>query len=480
MFDFFRGKLRIPRGKKPFFAILNSFRSHLLTRARKDDVLDELEQASSPGFDYFLLVTLSCIIATFGLITNSAAVIIGAMLVAPLMSPILGLSLASIAGRRVMFQRAFGALLEGALLAIGLSALLSRAAVSLPLGLLVELPQEILLRTHPSLFDLGVALAGGAAAAYALAQPRLSVALPGVAIATALMPPLCTVGIGIAISDQSVALGALLLFVTNGVAISFAGIVVFAALGFRLAFLGEVKNGFSHSLAISLVLVLLTTVPLFAVTLNVVSQVSLDREVRQAVSAQIMTLSNPQLVDISTSPSGKGLLLIVTVRTSQQPSYEQVVAMQKEIASQLQRTIALRLIIVPTTNLDPLIPPTPTRTATPGPSLTPTLTPTNTATLTPTSTSTATPTSTNTPTETSTATPTSTPTPVVALIENTGGLGIYLREQPLGTIIAALPEGSPVQILYRRETVNNLEWIEVRDLFGRVGWIPADFLYIKP
>ena len=68
--------------------------------------------------------------------------------------------------------------------------------------------REILSRTHPSPFDLGIGLAGGAAAAYALAQPRLSAALPGVAIATALMPPLCTVGIGISLGSGSVAFGA--------------------------------------------------------------------------------------------------------------------------------------------------------------------------------------------------------------------------------------------------------------------------------
>ncbi len=160
-----------------------------LGQERKQDVLVELSQASSPGFDYFLLVLLSCSIATFGLITNSAAVIIGAMLVAPLMSPILGLSLASVAGEQSMFRKAVIALVEGSLLAVALSALLGLIAGWLPLDVFKVLPVEILSRTHPSPFDLGIGLAGGAAAAYALAQPRLSAALPGVAIATALMPP---------------------------------------------------------------------------------------------------------------------------------------------------------------------------------------------------------------------------------------------------------------------------------------------------
>ena len=154
-------------------------RVSFLTAERRQEVLEELEQSASPGFDYFLLVVLSCSIATFGLITDSAAVIIGAMLVAPLMSPILGLSLASIAGERGMFQRAVVALIEGVLLAMALSAFLGWMARSLPFDLLLNLPGEVLARTRPSPFDLGIALAGGAAAAYALAQPRLSASNDG-------------------------------------------------------------------------------------------------------------------------------------------------------------------------------------------------------------------------------------------------------------------------------------------------------------
>ena len=138
-----------------------------LGHERKQEVLDELSRASSPGFDYFLLVTLSCSIATFGLITNSVAVIIGAMLVAPLMSPILGLSLASVAGEQGMFRKAAVALVEGSLAAVALSTLLGIIASVLPLGIFNVLPSEILARTHPSPFDLGIGLAGGAAAAYA-------------------------------------------------------------------------------------------------------------------------------------------------------------------------------------------------------------------------------------------------------------------------------------------------------------------------
>jgi uncharacterized hydrophobic protein (TIGR00271 family) len=455
-------------------------RFHFLSDQRRSEVLGELEIASSPGFDFFLLVILSCSIATFGLITDSAAVIIGAMLVAPLMSPILGLSLASVAGEQRMFRRAIVALVEGVFLAIVLSAILGWIARLLPFDILVEIPDEVISRTRPSPFDLGIALAGGAAAAYALAQPRLSAALPGVAIATALMPPLCTVGIGISLENPQVTLGALLLFFTNLASISFAGIIVFAALGFRPIHLENNWHHIPRSVFISAILVLITAVPLILLTMQVVAQSHFQQEVRGVVSAELSALPDSQLINVEIEASDSILGLRVTVRTSRQPSYSQVVELQKAIASRLQRILTLQLIVVPTTKLDPLIPPTYTPSFTPGPSPVPTGTytpsPTTTPTPTPTSTSTTTPTS----TVTFTPTLTFTTTPVLAFIANTYGAGMYIREKPEGRIIALLPEGTPLSILYRRQVVSDQEWIEVRDVLNRVGWIPVKYLSVRP
>jgi uncharacterized hydrophobic protein (TIGR00271 family) len=451
---------------------------------RQEEVLAELEQASSPGFEYFLLVVLSCAIATFGLLTNSAAVIIGAMLVAPLMSPILGLSLASIAGEQHMFRHAAIALVEGVALAVILSTLLGWLAQALPFDMLLEIPQEIIARTRPTPFDLGIALAGGAAAAYALAQPRLSAALPGVAIATALMPPVCTVGIGISLESSSIVIGAGLLFFTNLAAISFAGILVFAVLGFRPGYPENTRNHIRRSLVISAALVLITTIPLVFLTLRIVGQSHELQAVRQVVVSELETFPDAQLVDLSLNDSDATLNLLITVRTSRQPTHQQVVELQKVIAARLQRTIAIQLVIVPATKLDPLVPPTltPTFTATltptPGPSLTPTptSTPTITATLTPAATDTATPTLTPPPTAAATATP----TPVLAYISTPGGSGVYLRETPGGTIIMWLPDGAPVLILYQRVEVNSREWIEVHNVLNQTGWVPVEYVIIRP
>jgi uncharacterized membrane protein len=381
-----------------------------------------------------------------------------------------------------MFRSAFIALIVGVILSVLLSLILGLIAKALPFIDLAVLPAEIISRTKPTPFDLGIAIAGGAAAAYALAQPRLSAALPGVAIATALMPPVCSIGIGIAVGNSGVAFGASLLFLTNLTAISFAGILVFAALGFRPAHLENTWHHIPLSLFLSALLVLVTAIPLIVLTIKVFQQTQLFQEVRTAVILELSRFPDAQLVDVTIDASNSTLHLQVTIRTSTQPGYLQVVDLQRAVAARLQRAIALQLIVVPTTKLDPLIPPTFTLTPTIGPSLTPTPTPSPTHTLVPTLTPSLTSTSTITPTATPTftATPTLTPTPVLAYIASTGGLGIYLRETASGRIIGALPEGSAVQILYQRETVNGKVWVAVRDLFGRTGWIPLEFLIIKP
>jgi uncharacterized hydrophobic protein (TIGR00271 family) len=446
-----------------------------LSFERRETVLQQLDNASSPGFDFFVLIFLSCTIATFGLITNSAAVIIGAMLVAPLMSPILALSLASVAGEEKMYRRAVLALLEGIFMAVVLSALVSLVADKMPFGMLEEMPAEVLARTHPTPFDLVIALAGGAAAAYALAQPQLSAALPGVAISTALMPPLCTCGIGLATRAPSVALGALLLFATNLAAISFAGILVFIWMGFR-PLRGNSRRLFDvpRSILVSAALVLIITIPLVVLTLSFVQAGNRSNTIRSAVTEGLSALPDSQLIDLQYSEQDDVLHLQISARTSRQPSYQQVLNLQSDVATRLGEAVSLQMIAIPFTRLDPLIPPTQTHTPTPGPSSTPTVTPTYTATAT------ASPSITPTPTDTSTPTPTATATPIVASISNTYGNGVYVRVEPAGRLSHGLPEGAPVILLGTPIEVDGVEWIQVKDLVERTGWVQARYVRIAP
>lgn len=443
-----------------------------LTFERKEDVLHNLSRSSSPGLDYFLLIILSCSIATMGLITDSAAVIIGAMLIAPLMSPILAISLASVSGQQEMFKRALIALVEGVILAVILSALISRAAYNSPFEVLKTIPSEILSRTRPSPFDLIIALAGGAAASYALAQPNLSEALPGVAISTALMPPLCTVGVGLALGNQSISLGAMLLFLTNFSAILFAAILVFLWLGFRPLYTATRFGGVRISVIVSFISVLIIGVALIFLSLRFVSEGQQATLIRSTVAEELQSIPDAELIDVTFNSSGETLQIEISAQTVRQPSYQQIVALQSAIANRLGEAVALQFVSVPITKLDPLNPPTSTPTPTLGPSATPTRT------ITPSPMPSATPTVTPTASDTPTATPTI--TPIIAAVFNTGGSGIYMSDEPNGKISSILPEGSLVTLTGEREQVNSLLWIEITDLIGRTGWLPSKYLNIRP
>ncbi|MFH2104114.1 MAG: DUF389 domain-containing protein [Chloroflexota bacterium] len=428
------------------------------------DVQVKLRDASSPDFDFFLLVVLSCIIATAGLLTNSAAVIIGAMLVAPLMSPIIGLGLASLTGDGRLLREAGISLGQGAGLAVLIAVVLTLGNRFLPFITLQEIPGEVFARTRPSPIDLLIALAGGMAAAYAMAQPSLSAALPGVAIATALMPPLCTIGVGVALGRWDVAGGALLLFITNAVTIAFAAMFIFFVLGFTPE--REKGRRLPRSLVASALLTALLLIPLTGLSVYFVSQATDNREINIVISEEIARLGG-ELVDSEITRSGETLQMTLTVRTTRSFTYEDVNNLQQAIAFDLQRPVAIVVNQVFAARLDPLVPPTFTSTPTPV-TMTPTLTLTPTATVTPLPS--------NTPTPTFTATPS--PTPSIARIANTNWRGAVLRQEPGGPSIGTLSEGTYVTVLYGYSIAEGLVWWQVQDSDGRVGWIPQIYLNI--
>ena len=201
---------------------------------RKAEVYLEISQAATlRDASYWLQVVFAAGIATLGLILNSPAVIIGAMLISPLMGPILSLGLALATGDFVLLVRAIANLSLSCAVAVSFAVIL---IFSLPFK---EITSEIAGRTQPNTLDLVIALFSGAVGALATCRPIKGVvnSIPGAAIAVALMPPLCVVGYGIgsALSLNQpegfqTARGGGLLFLTNLVAIAFSSLLVFLAL----------------------------------------------------------------------------------------------------------------------------------------------------------------------------------------------------------------------------------------------------------
>ena len=223
-----------------------------------------LKAASIASFDFLFLLICATLIATLGLLANNSAVIIGGMVVAPLMNPIMSMSFAIVTGNWRLYRRSMVTVLLGVGCAILVSYLISAA---LPINVVGS---EIVARTAPNLIDLGIASAAGAAGAFALTRPSMGGSiLAGVAIAVALAPPLCVVGIGMGIGDDiaaeidlamvinlDVASGAFLLFLTNLTGIILTACMVFLALSY-----GSVNKAL-QSLLIWFLIIALLSVPL--------------------------------------------------------------------------------------------------------------------------------------------------------------------------------------------------------------------------
>lgn len=276
----------------------------------KEDELAVIKQVKGGivfrGTNLWILM-FAILIASLGLNVNSTAVIIGAMLVSPLMGPIIGMGLS-------VGISDFD-LLKQSLKNYGVATLISVVTATLYFAIspLSEARSELLARTSPSLYDVLIAFCGGAAGVLALTTRNKGQVIPGVAIATALMPPLCTAGYGLATLQWSYFLGAFYLFFINTVFIATA-----TFLGVKLLRFHTVQSlnpeAARRSRKIIYTIVLVTLIPAAVMTVNIVSENIMERNVSQFVKTEL-------------SQSGTQLLSWHTAHDTLQ-----VVAVGKEIA----------------------------------------------------------------------------------------------------------------------------------------------------
>ena len=270
---------------------------------RRDEILDayDYDPADRDKLVRFsVLLVLAAIIASAGLISNSVASIIGAMIIAPLMGPIVGIALGIVTG---LPKRTLQSL---AVAAIGsLATILVGVAMGAWLATSPDVPNnsEIVGRTSPTIIDLVVALAAGAAGAYAASNSKVADSLPGVAIAISLVPPLDTAGILLATGQPAAAAGALLLFTTNFVSIVLAASVVFVLTGVvpigRLVANAQRTQVWMASFAVAGILLL---IPLALGSQQALAAASDSQTATQTVQAWLA--SAPEFVVVEVTVSG--------------------------------------------------------------------------------------------------------------------------------------------------------------------------------
>ncbi len=313
-----------------------------ISTAEQVDVYKRIHRGARPGVDFLVMISLSAALAAIGLLMDSSTVIIGAMVVAPLMSALLALGLGVSMGNLRMIRMALGAILKGAFLAVLVGFLVGMMMpAASPTG-------EVLARSHPSIVDLIVALLSGLAGAYAICRRDISAALVGVAIAAAVVPPLATIGIGIALANAEITSGALLLFLTNLIAISAAGGLVFLAFGFHPE-PGETERArvLHRGLRDALFLLLVITIPLVWLTWRSVQQTTLQRAVASVLATEVSS-GRMEVVDWRLCAEQRdALCLEIVARVDHRVSEAEMEALQHRLASRLSRPVSLHVSVIP-------------------------------------------------------------------------------------------------------------------------------------
>lgn len=230
-----------------------------LDREGRKELLERVSAGAHPDIDFCMMMVLSVGLASLGLLQGSTAVVIGAMLVAPLMGPLVGAGLALTQANAKLFRTSLATVCVGLTIGFGISLLIGLANPG------YEPSMEIEARGRPDILDLGIAFLAGMTAGWALGRPNVAGTLAGVAIAAALVPPLAVVGIALTHNELLIANNAFILVTTNVVAITLGAALSFRLLGTHHA-LADAKAPFWARLMNRLLMLatLLLVMPLMA------------------------------------------------------------------------------------------------------------------------------------------------------------------------------------------------------------------------
>lgn len=306
------------------------------TEDERKEVHKQLTHGSGSEFDFFFMLSLATVVAAFGLITNSTATVIGAMLLSPLMSKILSVSYSMLKDDYNSLIKSFRIVLLGVLFAV---------ISSILLGLLYPFPEpnnEILLRIKPTLFDIAIALAAGTAAAYSLIRKDLSSSLAGVAISVSLLPPLAVAGIGASLHRLDIAFGALLLFLANAIAINFASIITFWFSGIETFYLST-SMSFIRQLKISIALLLIIALPLAYIMLTTIDEARIEKIANEKLISALELKPGSSLVSTVLVHKGDVLDIHATAKSPEPITQKEVDSIRSVISKATGKKVSIVL-----------------------------------------------------------------------------------------------------------------------------------------
>jgi len=282
---------------------------------------------------YLAMNAAATLLAGFGLLQNSPAAIIGAMLIAMLFGPIVGIALGLAEANMRLLSRSLVSEIVGVMWVLAIGYVLGTASRTLSIG------SEILSRTSPTILDLLIGLVGGLAGGFTYISALPSV-IVGVAIATALVPPLTSCGILLARHLPGLAAGAFVLFLTNFTAIAVGAMMVFWLVGHRPPAADQQRKVFVPRM-ISLVLLLILGFHLTVTLRRSIAQTTLESDIRKTLSQELAKIPGARLVTVTLAPQQRKPVAWVVVRTPQPITPEQVVHLNDVVNRATESNVGL-------------------------------------------------------------------------------------------------------------------------------------------
>ncbi|MFH1454373.1 MAG: TIGR00341 family protein [Armatimonadota bacterium] len=290
--------------------------------------------------EYYLFTTLSAIIATLGLIINSAAVIIGSMVIAPITIPVMSASIGIVKSDMSLIYRSLRELFKGIAVVYLISFFMVKLMPHVPVT------AEIMARIKPTLYDLIIGMAAGAAGAFAMSKRSWLTSIAGVAIAVSVLPPLAASGIGLALNRFDIAYGAFILGASNLAGIHLAGIVVFYLEGFG-KIKGSPSKGFYWKAAVSVIIVLILAVPLSFIMYQTINHSILNEKITRIASEAVPALDpEARLADIKWTQNKKDINVELSVYSPEEPGADYMDKLRKTLEDETGRNVSVAVRVL--------------------------------------------------------------------------------------------------------------------------------------
>lgn len=307
----------------------------------------ELIQRDKGSSSYYVMLSFATILATLGILLDNPNVVLGAMLVAPLMTPLSALAVAIAHGRFGAVLKALSHVSMSIAVIVGLSTVLTLLIPT------VGVSQEAIARAQPTLLDLFIALTAGAAAMYAYLHKDVPESLVGVAVAVSLVPPLGVVGVGLALGELPLSLGALVLFFANVVAI-LSGSLAILLLTRRFAQYGEAKEVARTGGGVTLGLTLVLLILLASVFWNTFRAENEKEVVRQTLAHELQLNSEVELENVVVVATGNKYVVEAIVRLPKESAPPDIPYLAEVLTAKLGKNVDLQMSAVRTERLLPV------------------------------------------------------------------------------------------------------------------------------